>query len=120
MFLAVEILVIVVATVVTLGVPRIIAAMPVSLINLPNKQFWLSAERRDQTLSYLATQFAWFGCAPLTFLLFVLELVFRANLRTPPRLDTSAFVIPLLTFLAFAAVWSIRFVLRFSRKDTRK
>jgi uncharacterized membrane protein len=117
MFLAVETAMIVTATVVAFGVPRIIAAVPVSLINLPNKEFWLSAERREQTLCYLETQFAWFGCALLAFLLFVMELAFQANLRTPPRLDTTVFITALLAFLAFVAVWGIRFALYFSRTE---
>jgi uncharacterized membrane protein len=117
MFFAVETSMIVVVAVLTFAVPRIISAMPISLINLPNKQFWLSAERREQTLSYMRAQFAWFGCALLAFLLFVMELAFRANLGTPPRLDNSAFVPALLLFLAFVAVWGLRFAVHFSRTE---
>ena len=60
-FFTTELAVVVLAAVVGFGIPRIIGAMPVSLINLPNKEFWLSPERRAETLSYLQMHMAWFG-----------------------------------------------------------
>jgi hypothetical protein len=91
--------------------------MPVSIINLPNKAFWLSPERREETFAFLYTQLAWLGCALLAFLLFVMELVFRANLHAPPQLNTAAFVPALLAFLCFTAAWIIRLVFHFSRAN---
>jgi uncharacterized membrane protein len=114
----VELAVIVVATIVSFAVPRLITAMPASAINLPNKEFWLSPERREETFLFLRAQMAWFGCALLAFLLFVMELVFRANLLTPPRLNNAVFVPALLAFVAFSVMWTIRLVLRFSRRPT--
>jgi hypothetical protein len=89
--------------------------MPVSLINLPNKEFWLSPEQRDQTFSYLRLWNAWFGCALLAFLLFVMELVFRANLQAPPRLNMAAFVPALLAFLAVDTVAILRLIFHFAK-----
>jgi uncharacterized membrane protein len=114
-FFSTELAIIVIATVVSFGIPRLIAAMPVSLINLPHKEFWLGPGRRDKTLSYIRVWSAWFGCALLAFLLFVMELVFRANWHTPPQLNIAAFVPAILSFLAFVAISSIRLILHFSR-----
>lgn len=114
-FFALEIAMIVMATVVSFGIPRIMEAMPVSLINLPHKDFWFSPERRDQTLAYMRVWAAWLGCALLAFLLFVMELVFRANLQTPPRLNMAAFVPALLAFVAFDTIAVLRLILHFSR-----
>ena len=114
-FFSTELTIIVLAMLVSFGIPRLIAAMPVSLINLPNKDFWLSPERREETFAFLRRQLAWLGCALLAFLLFVMELVFRAKLHTPPQLNTAAFVPAILTFLGFTAVWIIRLVFHFSR-----
>jgi uncharacterized membrane protein len=114
-FFSVELAVIVLATIVTFVIPRLIAAMPASAINLPNKDFWLSPERREDTFSFLRSQMAWFGCALLAFLLFVMELVFRANLQTPPRLNMAAFVPALIAFIVFSTRWTVRFVVHFYR-----
>jgi uncharacterized membrane protein len=114
-FFSTELAVVVLTAVVGFGIPRIIGAMPVSLINLPNKEFWLTPERRAETLGYLQMHMAWFGCALLAFLLFVMELVFRANLQSPPRLNSAAFVPGLVAFLLFVTVSTVRLVARFAR-----
>jgi len=119
-FFATELTIVVLSTFISFGIPRLIAAMPVSAINLPNKDFWLSSERREDTFSFLRVQVAWFGCALLAFLLFVMELVFRPNLHTPPQLNTAAFVPALLAFLAFSTAWTLRLVFHFSRMEFKK
>src|SRR5258708_30947097 len=45
-FFATELAIIALATVVSFGVPRILAAVPASVINLPHKEYWLAPERR--------------------------------------------------------------------------
>lgn len=110
-----ELGIIVLATVIAFGVPRMIEALPVSMINLPHKEFWLGPERRDETLSYLRVWTRWFGCALLAFLLFVMGLVFRANLQTPPRLDMAAFMPALFGFIAFDTIAILLMILHFSK-----
>lgn len=114
-FFTTEILMVALAAALGFGVPRIIAAMPASLINLPNKNFWLAPERREETIGYLQMHMAWFGCALLAFLLFVMQLVFRANLQQPPQLDNASFIAALVAFLAFAAISTIRLLNHFAR-----
>jgi len=114
-FFSLELGIIVLATIVSFGIPRIIEAMPVSLINLPHKDFWLSPGRRDNTLAYMRVWTAWLGCALLAFLLFIMELVYRANLQTPPRWNMAALVPALVAFVAFDTVAILRLVLHFSR-----
>jgi hypothetical protein len=116
-FFTIELAVVVLAAVVGFGVPRIIGAMPVSLINLPNKEFWLGPEKRLETLGYLQMRMAWFGSALLAFLLFVMELVFRANLQNPPQLNSAAFVPGLVAFLVFVGISTVQLIARFARRD---
>ena len=116
-FFGMELGIVVLAAVVGFAIPRIIGAMPVSLINLPNKEFWLGPERRGESLLYIRAGSAWFGCALLAFLLFVMELVFRANLQTPPRLNSAALVPALVAFLVFSGGSTVRLVVRFVRKS---
>ena len=115
LFFSLELGSIVLATVISFGVPRMIEALPVSMINLPNKEFWLGPERRDETLSYLRVWILWFGCALLAFLLFVMELVFRANLQNPPRLNMAAFMPALFGFVAFDTIVILLLILHFSK-----
>lgn len=110
-----ELFVVALATVIGFGVPALLGALPVSLMNLPNKEYWFAPERRENTLAYFRLSFAWFACGLLAFLLFVNELVFRANLTMPRQLNTKAFVAAMFVFLAFTAVWTVRLIMRFSR-----
>jgi hypothetical protein len=114
-FFSIELIIILLATVISFGVPRLIEAMPVSLINLPHKEFWLGPERREDSLSYIRTWSAWFGCGLLAFLLFVMELAFRANLQTPPQFNNAAFVPAFLAFIVFDTVVLLRLILHFSK-----
>lgn len=114
-FWATETFVVSLATLIGFGVPAMLRAIPVSLIDVPNKEHWFAPERRESTLAYFRATFAWFACGLLAFLLFVNELVFRANLTTPRHLNTTAFVAALFAFMAFTAIWTVRLIGRFSR-----
>jgi uncharacterized membrane protein len=113
-FSSIELGIILLATVISFGVPRLIEAMPISLINLPHKEFWLAPERREDTLAYIRTWSVWFGCGLLAFLLFVMELAYRANLCTPPHFNNAAFVPALLAFVILDTVLLMRLILHFS------
>jgi hypothetical protein len=85
------------------------------MLNVPNKEFWLAPERREQTVAFFKKQFAWFGCAFLAFILVVNELVFAANQTHPRQLNNTEFVAALIAFLVFVAVWTGRLIFYFSK-----
>ena len=114
-FYSTQVGVVVLASFIAFGIPSIVGALPLSLINISNKDYWFAPERRADTLAFFAAQFAWFGCALLAFLLFVNELVFRANLTLPHRLNTGAFTVAMAAFLTFVAFWTVRIVIHFSK-----
>lgn len=80
---------IVLATILSFGVPRLIGALPVQLINLPNREYWLAPERRAETLEFFEAYFTWFGCTILTVLLVAVSLAIRANLDPSHGFDTT-------------------------------
>jgi uncharacterized membrane protein len=100
------------------GIPAIIAAAPPSLVNLPNKEFWLAPVRRDHTLAVFRIQMAWFACALLTFLIVVNQLVFNANQSVPRHLNGAQFTMALVAFLSFVAIWTLRLIGYFSKTSS--
>lgn len=114
-FFIVEIVMLGVCLLIGFGIPFIISKAPPSLINLPNKDFWLAPVRRDHTIAVLRMQMAWFACALLTFLIVVNQLVFNANQSVPRHLNGPQFTIALIAFLGFTAVWIIRLIGYFSK-----
>jgi uncharacterized membrane protein len=114
-FFTTELAVVALASFMAFALPRLLSVVPVSLINVPNKEYWFAPERRENALAFFRVQFAWFGCALLAFLLFVNELVFRANLTWPHKLNSTAFGTALVVFLAFVLLWTIRMLGHFSK-----
>jgi uncharacterized membrane protein len=116
-FFTLEIVLLGVCLLLAFGIPRLIGMLPLSLVNVPNKEYWFAPERRDETLAFFKAQFAWFGCVFLGFLLIVNQLVFRANQTSPRHLDNTTFVITMFAFLAYVAIWTVRVVMRLSKAN---
>lgn len=96
--------------------PPIIKKMPNSWINLPNKDYWLSAERREATFGTIRSYFEWFSVALLSLFIAVNHLVFQANL-TRQNLSGTAMWLILGAFLAFTIGWLIKFIRQFRMRN---
>ena len=62
--------------------------LPDSLINIPRRNYWLSAERRADTFAYLFRQSLSFACIGVCFVTAIQFLIVRANLHPPAHLST--------------------------------
>ena len=82
-------------------------------INLPNRDYWLAPEQRQQTLSYLRTHLERFSAVLVVFLCYVHWLVVRANQAQPPQLSNHALMAGLGAFLVFTLIWTRSLLRRF-------
>jgi uncharacterized membrane protein len=98
--------------VVFLLTPMLIARLPSSMINLPNRDYWLAPERRVLALAKVQAFSAGFGNGMLLFLLLVFRDVMRANLLEVPELSMRIWVF-LVLLAAFSIVWTVRLVRSF-------
>jgi len=112
----VKIYLIVVAVIALLfpGIGLILRKTPASLMNLPNKDYWLSPERREETIAVLSRQFLWFGSATLLLLLDIFHQSFRVHLGKAQALDHP--VASIVVYVIFTTFWSIALIVKFMRK----
>jgi uncharacterized membrane protein len=98
--------------------PHLIIVMPPSLINMPNKDYWLAPGRREFTAHAIGDLMLWFGVALTAFLIAVCQLAILANLPGHSGNLGPAIWWLFAIFLAFAFAWLARFALWF-RRPTR-
>jgi len=73
-----------------LGFGRLTRILPTSMINIPNREYWLADERREQTLRETESMMAWIAAGTAMFLLLIFWLTFDAN--TGEEIKLNAFV----------------------------
>ena len=106
----------VVPAVLIFGVPAIVRALPVAVVNVPNKDYWLSGDRAEQTQEFLAGWFGWFGCVVFLLMLYVFNFVVLWNLHPGDRRDADSLAWGIGGFGLFTVVWVLRLIVHFVRK----
>ena len=96
-----------------LGLPRALSGTPNRYFSLPNRDHWLSPERRARTMTVIKEQLSWFGVATLLLILVTTQFTIDANLRDYPELPRG-FMWVFWAYMGYSAVWTVRFVTRFS------
>ena len=83
--------------------PALMRRLPPSLINIPNRTYWLANdERREIASERVADLLGGMGVATAALLAVTIDLVMQANLHGTD-LDNLAFMIVLIAYLGFAA-----------------
>lgn len=88
---------------------------PDAKINLPNKEYWLAPERREETFHYFEAFFLWFGAATQVLLLDVFHQVFRVNIGLAKTLEHPR--ASLACYVAFCFVCVAHMLRRFLRRE---
>ena len=98
------------------GISWLMARLPVDLINMPNREYWLAEERRAATLCTIQQQMEWLGVATLLLLIAILQVSIVASLMPGAEMPAAAMWLPLAGFLIFMVLWTAAFIGRFYRK----
>ena len=94
---------------------QLVRILPLQLINLPNKQYWLAPQRRAATLESLSSMSVPFAFALVVFLCFAHWLVVQANAVQPARLQEAPLLVGLGVFGLVTALWLLFLFRRFGR-----
>ena len=101
-------------TIMLFSVSRRMRTIDAASLKLPNKDYWLAPERREETVDFLSDYFLWFGTATMLLMLDVFHQVFRYNLFLSRELEHPG--LSLGVYVAFALAWIVGFQFRFRRK----
>ena len=63
------------------GSVLLVKVLPLSMVNVPHREYHLAPERAEASLAYISSWMLWFADVTLAFLLFVFQLTIVANLR---------------------------------------
>ena len=89
--------------------------IPYKLINLPNKQYWLLPEHREQTYLYMTCFLLWMGCLEVIFFAGIHFLTIEANRAQPLELNMERFFILMGSFAAIIVLWLIVLIYHFKK-----
>ena len=87
--------------------------MPSWLVNIPNREYWLVPERREQAFDRLFDHSLWFACLLAGFSIGMHHLITQANLNPPPTLSGSQVLICMGLFVVGLVTWVIQLNRRF-------
>ena len=93
-----------------LGLPLLVSKLPPSMVNLPNRDYWLAPERREEAQRRITGQMAWFGVATMLFMILVKQTVIAANAGAGESGDASLgglFGWGLAGYLVYTLVWIV-------------
>jgi uncharacterized membrane protein len=68
------------------GLAVLVPRLPMSMVNVPHKPYWSAPEHRGRLASLVGSFLLWMGAVTVLFLAALMQRVFAANLRPPPRL----------------------------------
>lgn len=92
-----------------LWAPISISRIRSNRFSLPNRDYWLAPERRDETIRYLRHQLLWFGVVHMLLGLYVVQLVIAANQLKSPILSGDI-IWALTTYGIILVTWLIRLI----------
>ncbi len=102
------------------GIGRMTRMLPASLINIPNREYWLSDDRREASLAFVQQFVLAVAVTASLFIMVINHLTFVANIRGE-SLNLPAFVLLLVLYLAGIAlmIFGLRKRFRVARSATQ-
>lgn len=81
-----------------LGMTSLAFRMPTSMLNIPNREYWLQPERRSATIAHMSSMMTWIAVLTSLFMTIIGHLTFMAN-KTGNGLNLPLFFSALVIFL---------------------
>lgn len=99
------------------GISLLLHRIPPSLINMPNKDYWLAPERKAESLAFLSNRMILAGDATVAFIAITFQEIILINLNVSeeePRLGYLFWMI-MGGYFVYMTVWVVRVLIRFRK-----
>ena len=100
----------------TLGMGYAIRWFPVSMVNLPNREYWLAPERSRNTYRVLFDLMCWVESGTILLMMGIFQLSYWVGVQQRTTINPEFFVL-LGTYIAFVLGISAWIYIRFSRRN---
>jgi len=91
-----------------LAIGALLRRVPASLVNVPNREYWLAPERREATLARLARRLVRLGAVTVVFVLVIVHGTVQFNLGRADGLDGLWLAVGAYCF--YTLVWTLALV----------
>lgn len=95
-----------------LAIPWFVQKLPPSMINMPNRDYWLAPERHAQSVQKIGAYMAAFAVGVNLFMIAVESLTFAAN-RSMVPLSPVGIIAVGAAFFVFMILWIMQFIRAF-------
>ncbi len=92
--------------------------LPEGLINLPNKHYWLSENRKEETYKIITDFLFWTVDITLLFFVFLFFLIYRANINKDSSIAPGIWIL-MIAYIAVLSVFTIKFYKYFNKVPDR-
>ena len=96
------------------AIPQIIVRVPTQFINLPNKDYWLAQDQREETLEWLKAYFGWLACGIYVVMIVAFDYAAQSNLHPNQPPNVGRLIYTLVGFSTFVIVWLVSMFRRFA------
>ncbi len=101
-----------------LSVPLIMNKIPLKYISFPKKEYWLADERRNESLLIMESWLSFFGLLTNIFIIFVVHLVYEANISNPVILNESQFLLGIVLYSLLMVIWIVLLFKKFNKTNS--
>jgi uncharacterized membrane protein len=115
-FLIIQVAVILFSSVLIGGFVYLIPRLPKSSFNLPNKDYWLSNERKKESLMLFQRFMLWFGTLTLGFLTLIMQEVYAANIAGINKIKFNLWIY-LIIYLTATTFMIVKMISHFNKTD---
>ena len=92
-----------------------LSKIPVSMLNMPNKNYWLSDEQKQKTCDFMSHYILWFGSMTVMLLTCINYHLFQFNKKKMQFLPYNKEIFSI--YFVFTAIWIWGLYKRFGKKD---